>query len=247
MWLDAGRRGRSPSPARAVLRLRPGVTLAECVVALAVGGLTTAAVASVMLSQARVLRTVSERSADADARRITAGVLRDELRMIDPVRDIRSIAGDSVAVRLFRGGGTACGADLGALLVEYSGSRAPDASKDSALVLTSTAEAVYAVTGADAATCAAGPAQRVAIDGGPPAQALLVLVFESGTYYVRDRALRYRLGREGRQPLTDERFARSGTVAAVAPDTAGTRLLLAWDRPAPRVDSLVLPFINGRR
>ncbi len=232
---------------RALLRARPGVTLAECVVALAVGGLITAAVASVLLAQARVVRTVSERSADADALRITAGVLRDELRWIDPARDVRSIAGDSVAIRLFRGGGAVCGVGAGGLLVEYSGARAPDESKDSALVLSSAAEAVYAITGTDAASCTAGTARRVAIDGIAPARPLFVLVFESGIYHVRDRALRYQLGRAGRQPLTDERFARSGSVAALAPDTASVRLLLAWDRPAPRVDSLVLPVINGRR
>jgi hypothetical protein len=32
----------------------------------------------------------------------------------------------------------------------------------------------------------------------------LVLLFESGTYHIANRALRYRLGTEGRQPLTDE-------------------------------------------
>jgi hypothetical protein len=35
------------------------------------------------------------------------------------------------------------------------------------------------------------------------------MIFESGTYYLSQRALRYRIGGEGRQPITEE-FLRDG-------------------------------------
>jgi hypothetical protein len=49
----------------------------------------------------------------------------------------------------------------------------------------------------------AGEVQRWRIEHPVRAGDVLVL-FESGTYYLSDGALRYRLGREGRQPLTAE-------------------------------------------
>lgn len=232
----------------AALGARPGVTLVECVVALVIGGLVTAAVASVMMAQAAVLRTASERSADADALRITAGVLRDELRWIDPARDVRAIAGDSLAVRLFRGGGAVCRTDVGSLAVDYSGARGPDPAKDSVLVLTTGAEAVFALTAAESTTCGSRPARRLGVAGALPGEPVFALIFESGTYYLRDRAFRYRLGREGRQPLTDERFAPAGPIATIAPDSARAGVRMAWPAQQRRpVDTLFIRFVNGRR
>jgi hypothetical protein len=73
----------------------------------------------------------------------------------------------------------------------------------------------------------------------------VVLIFESGTYYLRDRALRYRIGSEGRQPITDERFA-SGR-GAVMHDAAASVLAVrvAWPN-GQAADTLRVQFANPR-
>ncbi len=231
------------------MRARAGLTLAECMVALALGGLVSAAVASVLTTQGRLVRVMMTREADSDALRVTAAVLRSELRWLAPQRDVRAVAGDSIAVRLFRGTGVVCGRDGDRLLVRYRGARLPSADKDSVLVRTDSAESAHALTRIDAgALCDGQPAVGILLDPAPPVPALMAFVFESGTYYVRDRALRFRLGREGRQPLTDERFATSGP--GVALDAAGAAALvpIPWPRGAGRdADSLRVHFANGRR
>ena len=95
----------------------------------------------------------------------------------------------------------------GAGIIRYRGLRHPDAAKDSVLIVRDTAfEAPAAVTSAvPAESCGAvgEDSWLVGIDR-PVRPGDLLIFFESGTYYLSGRALRYRLGAEGRQPVTPE-------------------------------------------
>lgn len=228
------------------MKARAGVTLVECMLALALGGLVSAAVGSVLMTQNRLLRGMGALAADADARRVTAGVLRAELLWIDPRHDVRSLAGDSLAVRLYRGGGSVCAVAADRLLVRYGGARLPAPDKDSVLVRAGAAEHVYPLSGFEGgASCNGDPAVWLHFDGAPAA-ANHVLLFESGTYYVRDRALRYRIGREGRQPITDERFATRMPGVMLDDDRARAVVPLAWPAASHRPPEVLrIHFANA--
>lgn len=224
---------------------RAGMTLVECMIALLLASLVSAAVISVLATQNRLLRSVSDRSADADALRLTAGVLREEMRWIDPARDIRSIAGDSIALRVFRGGGRVCAVAADVVTVAYAGAREPSADKDSVLLRTAAGETVRAVRDVVDAPCGSDPGLRLRLDSVAPDPVAYALVFESGSYFLQNRALRYRLGAEGRQPLTDERFATTGYPLRLAHDTSVAIIPVRW--PAPRMpDTLRFHFPNAR-
>lgn len=231
------------------MRSRAGVTLVECMVALALGGLVSAAVGSVLVTQNRLLRDMSVLAADIDARRIAMGVLRAELRWIDPYDDVRSVAGDSIAVRLYRGGGSICEVTADRLLVRYEGARLPAPGKDSALVRTGAGEYAYALAGfEDGTSCHGHPALWLHLEAAPPGSAAFVLLFESGTYYMRDRALRYRVGREGRQPVTDERFAARLPPVALDEERTSAVVPLAWPAASHRpLEALRIWFANAPR
>ena len=224
---------------------RAGMTLVECMIALVLASLVSAAVISVLATQNRLLRSLGDGSADADALRLTAGVLREEMRWIDPARDIRSIGGDSIALRVFRGGGHVCAVTADLVTVAYTGARLPSVDKDSVLLRTAAGEAVRAVRDVVHAPCGTHPGLRLRLDSVAPNPAAYALVFESGSYFLQNRALRYRLGAEGRQPLTDERFATAGYPLRLAHDTSAAIIPIRW--PAPRVpDTLMLRFLNAR-
>ena len=90
----------------------------------------------------------------------------------------------------------------------------------------------------------------IAIIGGGAA-----LVFESGTYYLSQRALRYRIGAEGRQPLTDELLRDAGSAMAMSAATmtspASVSLTLQLRSPlqqsAGRMTRATTLFMTSRR
>jgi hypothetical protein len=179
-------------------------------------GLTAVLAGGICLAQLQLARNVAERAATADAVRVALTVLDGEARRIT-VADVRAVAPDSVAMRSFRGLGVFCHAEGGDVVVRYRGDRQPDARKDSVLVTRGDgADQVHAlldVSGAASADCVARPGEavlRLRLSGTVIDPAALVL-FESGSYYVTGRALRYRLGAEGRQPLTAELFLHPAT------------------------------------
>lgn len=245
------------------MRVRAGISLTECMVALALGSVVTSAAATTLAGQARLLRAMMAQQADAEAVRVTAGVLRDELRWLDAATDIHGVAGDSMAFRVLRGSGIVCGATASELHVRYVGMRLPDATKDSILVLTARASHAAALQGAEpGGSCTTDPsADDPAADPVPTGEgvpfrlrlgdaadatdATLVAVFESGVYFVRDAALRYRLGREGRQPLTDERFATRGPPVALDRASSIAIVPLAWPPVAERpADTVRVTLVN---
>jgi prepilin-type N-terminal cleavage/methylation domain-containing protein len=191
---------------------RAGFSLTELLAALTLGGLIAVLLLGTLTAQVRLSRHVADRAAENEAVRIAAAVLDGEIRRSAPA-DLRVVSRDSIALRAIRGIGLPCHTD--ARVFRYRGDRLPDPRKDSALFVLPDTVAVLPVTDARGATSAACQAAvgETLIDlrsgsAGPEMarHPVAVLVFESGRYYLTARALRYRLGAEGRQPLTSEAF-----------------------------------------
>jgi hypothetical protein len=115
------------------------------------------------------------------------------------------------------------------LTVTYRGERTPDPTKDSVLVITAEgrveARALRGVGTAASSCVAPGVRQRLRMEVGAPSGTVAVRVFERGSYYLSDAALRYRRGASGRQPLTPEVWS---------PATG-------WERSSERLGLAVVP------
>jgi len=218
-----------------VLADRRGLTLLELVVALVCTSLIMqlglAAYASV---QARVSQE-QVRSARMDAIRAVRVVLRDELGAGIVDQDWTVFDPDSIRVRAFRGTGWPCESPVGDLTipVRWEGIRAPDASKDSVLVLGG--DGAWRVVDLVGVT-GSGLCATWTVDAFVSSPVLLRL-FESGSYHLGSGALRYRRGPGGRQPLTEDvldgaSFVRTPQgvhvhVPEPAPDTGGLNISVA--------------------
>lgn len=199
------------------MNVRPGHTLAELVVVMPLALLLAALVMTGLMAQTRLARRLTELASRAEAERVTATVLPAELRWAAS-GDLRSEGPDSVRARVFRGFAVPCGAEN---RMAWRGIRAPATPKDSLLVIAAGTESVQPL----ASVVADLPCSGYRL-GGPPLAGSIVLVFETGTYYLRDRALRYRVGAEGKQPLSEEWFDDASTALEPAPGGALTALRL---------------------
>jgi hypothetical protein len=173
------------------------------------------------------------RSEALETERLAWHVLSAELAAGIPSRDwwVEG-AGRVLPLRAFRGLAEVCPslpADAGGAWVRYGGIRLADPAKDSLLVLTR-AGAWVTTKLANRSPSTAGcpgwsdePLERWSWEPGVTG-ALLLRAFERGSYHLEDRALRYRLGGAGRQPLTVERIESS---SAFVPSLAGLDLLLS--------------------
>lgn len=208
---------------------RPGHTLVELLFALTLGGMIATVALKLLQTQMTVARVTAERGRRAEALRTAAQVLTAETRLLVPERDVRALGPDSIALRAFRGAGIVCALEGTRAHLRFRGSRAPDPTKDSILVLRDTIfEAVGAlVASVPAAGCAAAAGEQIfALSSNLLLQTGdAVALFESGSYYLADGALRYRLGREGRQPVTNELFENRRT-SFEAPGGADAHALL---------------------
>lgn len=172
------------------------------------------------------------------ARRLAAVVVGRDLRRGVAQRDWMDPAGDSLALRVFRGWSLACptsprrseGVDIA-----YRGARAPVPAKDSVLVLTGegwvAADLVRRVR-VDRSSCLKGldsTAELWTLD--PPVSGPLMRVFERGSYHISNRALRYRRGRGGRQPLTSLVFGESSAMTGT-----GDRVLIQLVAESPGIE-----------
>lgn len=188
-----------------------GATLVETLVALLLGLLVLqagmAAVGRTRLAQARTM----ERADALSAVRLTGSLLRAETEAGREGEDW-VVDGASLALRAYRGTGLVCGEHEApsVLVVSYGGYRRPDPTKDSVeVVYADGARAVIALTGSTSgpSTCWGAPLEgSLALELGAPAPpgGVLARIFERGAYSLSDRALRYRRGAGGRQPLTPE-------------------------------------------
>lgn len=181
--------------------------LLELLVVLPLLSILGAALCGLFITQARVTRVARERARSAETLRMTAGLLRSELRWVDPARDVHAWAADSLRLRAFRVLARSCGAVAQPLLVAVTGLRQGDPSKDSVLLVGHGQETVHALRALrDTVADCPGEARRVQLWSlEPPATVPgVLLAFETGTYTVSDGALRYRVGLSGRQPITEQ-------------------------------------------
>jgi hypothetical protein len=206
-----------------------GVSLLEMLVALVVG-LVVLSLGLATLGRFHAARAdMSARTDALTTLRVGRHVLRSELREGLPGRDWTP-SSDSIALRAFRGLGRVCAVDsIGPrITVAYRGSRMPDPSKDSVLLVTE-----HGLTGTRALVRrSAAPAPCVGaydahsetwtLDQPVGGNVVAARVFERGSYHLAASALRYRRGASGRQPLTPEVLA-----AASGLELSGARLGLS--------------------
>lgn len=214
-------RVRPRAPARA------GSALVDLLAALLIAALVGATLAALLRAQLRLGTRVNARAAAAEVERTAAVVLLGELRGMDPGRDIRGASADSLGIRAFRGVGVACAVGAGSVLVRYRGSRAPDLSKDSVLLLRAGSEVAWSPGAVGKGVHACASAEEEVFRFTPPGPVQpgdLLMVFETGSYHLADGALRYRRGQGGRQPLTRELLGAASGFGAPA---AGPADLLA--------------------
>ena len=191
-----------------------GFTVLELLIATILTGLCLSAAWTVFVHHRRAALFAAGMAEGLEVVRTTRWLLTDELYGSLVGRDFHPEAGDSLVLRVFRGIGFQEGTDSlsGALEVCFQGLRAVDLSKDSLLVLS--AEGVWHAVALKARTeiqspCPGDPGGSMeAWELDPPLRSTPVFmrVFESGAYFLRDGAFRYRRGSGGRQPLTPERI-----------------------------------------
>lgn len=205
-----------------MLAQRSGSSLVEAVAVMTLSSIVMAVIAGICVAQMRLARVAAEQAATSEAARTVTSALSGEARRMTAA-DVSAWSGDSIAVRAFRGSGTPCGATAGGVLVRYTGDRLPDPGKDSVLVASTDpehGEMLYDVIPAPE-SCSALPGETILelrTSGTLPQKAIL-LVFESGSYHLQMKALRYRIGAGGRQPLTAEALRHPfSRFASVTPD-----------------------------
>ena len=188
---------------------------------MAVGAIVAAIVGGALVAQFRLARYSAELVLSADALRTASAVIHGEL-LRAASDDVRAVAADSVAIRAFRGRGVVCAVWPDRILVRYRGDRLPEPAKDSLLFLDGagggTALPVLDVEHAPVPCAAAADETglRIRVDAAAPSPHGMILVYESGRYYLSARAMRYRLGNEGRQPLTAEAFVTGRSAFGLA-------------------------------
>ncbi len=219
-----------------------GFTLAETLVALLLGwGLSYVALST--FARQRTLQAGMTRRAEALAAvRTTRNVLHAETRVGDAERDGWSLASDSFGIRAFRGTALVCplAEASSEIVVQVRGTRLPDASKDSVLVVGESGMA--GALGLDFRTaaeggCPGGPEGRLErwrLSGEVSPGAVLARYFERGSYHLVNGALRYRRGAGGRQPLTPTVFDDRASGFEDRDGVVAVRLRTKpWDGDAP--------------
>lgn len=228
-------------------RRRRGTSVVEALVALLLGLFLVCLSLTVVARQRAALASIAHTGDVLATVRVARQVLGTEGRDGDPMRDGWAVSRDSMALRAFRGSGYVCGPGPtpSDLVVGVDGVRLPQPTKDSVLVLDGagrwTTLALEDVS--PASLCATDPGTRGELwhlSRPPPRDAILVRYFERGSYHVEDRALRYRRGLSGRQPLTPgvvvtpgSSFLRSSTGYALVLKVNGSPFPWRIFLPAP--------------
>lgn len=214
------------------------MTLLEVLTAVAITGILLSVIAGLLAAQVRIARTTAARVVSADAIRTSIAVIGGELQRATAA-DLHAFSVDSIALRFFRGTGVVCGGAAMRTYVDYRGDRQPDERKDSVVVIrddgSSGAAALIGARVVDTCAPQTGAVTWEMRTLPHEPRAALLLLFESGSYYLTSRALRYRLGAEGRQPLTTESF-RDAATSFTAFDSTRIRFRLHVTGSAVPVD-----------
>jgi prepilin-type N-terminal cleavage/methylation domain-containing protein len=187
------------------MTMRCGYSMIELLMALSLAGLVSTAALALLHGQSRLAHSTSDSADAAETLRTATQVLSAETRWHTPALDVRAMMSDSLSLRAFRGSGVVCAVDPAyGGIVRYRGLRDPDPSKDSVLIergANTELNALVLGVVTTGAVCDSLPAIKLAVN-----QTLnigdVIIVFESGNYYLSGGALRYRLGAGGRQPVT---------------------------------------------
>lgn len=220
MGIARRRRTRVERPSRPRGRTnRPGTSLAELAVTMWLIAMIGAILVALLRTQSRVAGHSADRAEALDALRTAGAVLTADLAPILPSADLHGIGEDTAALRVFRGVAVVCGFTGGDPLVRYRGLRRADPAKDSVLVLTAGVERGDSLRGSSPAAGECGSSGDESVFrlrlGTALAEHDLLLIFEAGSYHL-DRALRYRRGAGGRQPITAEVFAGESRFTTLA-------------------------------
>jgi hypothetical protein len=210
---------------------RHGTSVVEVLVALLLTALLVQLTWSVVLSARRAAAGLLDRSEALETERVGWQVLSAELGAGVASRDYGVSAGTALQLRAFRGLGELCPALLTPTggVVRYAGMRAPDPTKDSLLVLTTSGSwrgLRLLSREEDAPACPGWPPEEgERWRWEPPTDGvLLARVFERGSYHLEDGAVRYLSSEGGRQPLTPERLDGVGSAFAPAAGRLDLRL-----------------------
>ena len=200
-----------------MFRRRYGVTVVEVVVSLLLGLAVISFAWGALAHQQTVASRLRSEMDLLSARRLAAIVIGKELRAGVRGRDWIGPALDSLSLRAFRGWGPVCGwrSEPGNIVVAYHGERTANPVKDSVLILTADgwrrADLTGRVSGPRSCGMDLGGDSEVWTIDPPVTGALVARIFERGSYHVSGGALRYRRGRGGRQPLTQDVFDDEGS------------------------------------
>ena len=214
---------------------RSGTSTVEVVVCVLLMALLFHLSWTLLVSSRAVTERLIQRSEALGTERIGWHVIATEVSAGLPARDWSVLGGKVLPLRAYRGLAEVCptqAAPDGAL-VRYGGARLADPLKDSLLLLTDRGEwRVVKLSSRSPSTseCPQWPGEPLERWHWEPATsgALLARVFERGSYHVEERAVRYRLGEAGRQPLTEERL-ESGTAFSVSASALVLRLRVRVD------------------
>jgi len=192
------------------MMMRSGFTLPEALAGLLVSGILMTALTATIVTQARLANVVAHTADATEATWITAALLSDELRMAHVAADRAASSPDSLAIRAFRGMAIVCDTADGRATARWTGTRSPEPDKDSLL---HEERALAFSLSAMSVDCAVLPGEkRVVFEADTTVRpGDVLLLFERGAYHLTDRALRWRVGAAGRQPLTAEIFVDAHT------------------------------------
>ncbi|HUG41473.1 MAG TPA: hypothetical protein VMM12_13380 [Longimicrobiales bacterium] len=181
------------------------VSLPELVLVFWGFALVLLALAGFVSGQGRIVRHQQGLVRVQEARRAVEIILGRELRAVAPA-DVGAAGTHQLDVRAVRGSGALCAVTDREVEIAYVGARRPDAEKDSVVLAGETVEEVLPILSVAGAGCG-GSGVTLLVDRAPSVRRGFALVFEPGSYQAADAAIRYRIGRGGRQPLTEAFFA----------------------------------------
>lgn len=219
---------------------RQGFALAEAIVGLTATAILAAATLGLIASQLRLASSLAGRAEAADAIAVAAGLINHELRTLAG-HDLYAVAADTLAHRAFRATALVCDTVGDVARVRTLGIRQPDPQKDSVAIVSPAGESAAALLGSSdtySPACGNLPGRELAIrlDGATPAPGDALLFFEYGSYHLHDRALRWRAGAAGRQPLTAEVLHTAASAFIRTPDGVHLVLTAPLDARRPTLD-----------
>ena len=187
---------------------REGFTVSEALVGLVLMLLLLLVVWTLTEGAAHAAVGIADRAEGLAGARAVAWVLGEELEGARALVDVGPPAADSFGIRAFRGTAIVCAEeDSVTFIVRRVGTRSPDPDKDSVLTLTPDGRWL----GARLKAWSRAPGTCPSRSGGreehwyfrdPAAGGVLFRLFERGSYHLTGGALRYRIGKGGRQPIT---------------------------------------------